>query len=258
MDTRKGIGAAKAKLAAGQTDVLAVQGVSPLPTSGITAVTLNITETDTASSGYLVAYPDGSSLPISSTVNWSGGGISKAAGAIVPVGSDGKIDIHDGGAGNASADVIVDVTGYFTSTGSGDVYVPVPQERVLDTRTTSTASIGPGGLTEIDLTGRDGMPGQYLQNVAGSAIVDGYVLNTTVTQTPSNGYVLVSGSQNPGGTSTVNWTGTNQTMANLAFTQAQLSPLPNGGRDFYVWFYNGSTTGRVQVIADVMGYFTAS
>ncbi|MBR7824742.1 PKD domain-containing protein [Actinospica sp. MGRD01-02] len=255
MDTRKGIGTAKAKLAAGKTDVLTVEGVSSLPSSGVTAVSVNITEVNTTGSGYLIAYPDETTLPNSSTVDWNGA-TTKAAGAIVPVGADGKIDIHNGGGGTAAADVIVDVTGYFTSTGSGDVYVPVTSDRVLDTRK-SGPGIAPGTATSLNLTGKDGMPGEFQNGVVGSVFVDGYVLNATVTQTPADGYLLVSGSQTPDGTSTVNWTGVDQTSANIAFTQAQSTSASDGGEDSDVWFYNTATKGHVQTIADVMGYFTA-
>jgi parallel beta-helix repeat protein len=251
MDTRKGIGAAKAKLAAGKTDVLTVAGAGPVPATGVSAVTVSITETNTTGSGYLLAYPDQATLPNSSTVDWNGS-TTKAATAIVPVGADGKIDIYDGGAGNASANVIVDVTGYFTSTGTGDVYVPATPYRFFDTR--KFEATAPGTTSYADLSGQDGTPPGYVGWAQYNTIVDGYVLNATVTQTPSDGYLLVSGSPTPGGTSTVNWTGANQTTANLAFTQAgRVSASDN--YDYYVYFYNGATTGRVQVIADVMGYF---
>ncbi|HET9168524.1 MAG TPA: PKD domain-containing protein [Actinospica sp.] len=251
MDTRKGLGVAKAKLGAGKTDVLTIEGAGPVPAAGVTAVTVNITETNTTGSGYLLAYPDQATLPDSSTVDWSGS-TTKAATAIVPVGADGRIDIHDGGAGTASADVIVDVTGYFTSTGTGDVYVPATPDRFFDTR--KFEGTAPGTSSNADLSGQDGTPPGFVGWAQYNTIVDGYVLNATVTQTPSDGYLLVSGDPTPGGTSTVNWTGADQTTANLAFTRAGRVSASDD-YDYYVYFYNGATTGRVQVIADVMGYF---
>ena len=255
MDTRKGTGAPKAKLAAKQTDVLPIDGATSLPASGITAVTVNITATNTVSTGYLLAYPDKAALPISSTLNWNGS-TTKAATAIVQVGTDGAIDVYNGGAGTAATDVIVDVTGYFTNTGSGDVYVPVTPDRVFDSRKFNP--VAQGTAASVTLTGQDGMPGEFYDGAPGGAIVDGYVLNATVTQTPSNGYLQVSSARTANGTSTVNWNGANATTANLAFSQADVEPADDGGLGFLVWFYNASSTGPVQVIADVTGYFTAS
>ena len=241
LDTRAGVGGSKGKLAAGHHDVLQIAGAdSQLPASGITAVELNLTETDTSGSGFLVAYPDGASVPNASDLDWQGGA-TKAAGAVVPVGADGSIDIYNGSSDGGGADVLADVTGYFTESSGAAQYVPVAPARVLDTRKQS--ALAANTADDVNLSGVGGLPA-----VNAAYTIVGYVLNATATQTQAPGWLLVAaGGQNPD-TSSLNWTGANQTVENLVFA---------GEDDGTVMFYNGGgTVSRpTQVIADAMGYF---
>jgi hypothetical protein len=242
MDTRNGTGGSTGALAAGGTDVLTVAGAGGLPASGVAAVSVNLTVTGTTQDGYLVAYPDGTATPGTSDVDWQGA-TTKATAAIIPVGADGKIDIANGSTDGGISQVLVDVTGYFMDSAKGDVYLPVPPARVLDTRTGSPieAKSGQG----IGLSGVDGMP-----TINDLGAVDGYVLNTTATDTGQAGWLLLTDDDRFPATSTVNWTGPGQTVANLSFTQT----------DQYLseYAYNGSPSKPVQAIVDVMGYFRQS
>ena len=257
MDTLSGLGGSEGALGAGKTDVLTVAGVGGLPASGIAAVAVNLTVTDTTKEGYLVAYPDGTAQPGTSDVDWQGT-TTKAANAIVPVGSDGAIDISNGSADGGATDVLVDVTGYFTASSTGNVYVPVAAARVLDTRTSSPIA-AQHGLT-LNLADVDGLPSApdpmdypYLDQS-----VTGYVFNATATDTEQPGWLLLNDGASGTGTSTVNWTGSGQTVANLAFTQDQIQNTSEGAGGYFVTVRNGSPSKPVQAIVDVLGYFTAS
>src|SRR5207249_4400762 len=57
LDTRSAVGAPKAPVQAGGTLDLQVAGVSAVPPTGVTAVTLNVTVTEPSTSGYLTVYP---------------------------------------------------------------------------------------------------------------------------------------------------------------------------------------------------------
>jgi hypothetical protein len=105
--------------------------------SGVAAVAVTLTATRPAGGGFLTAYPCGSSPPEVSSVNF-GRGETVAGAAIVPTGSGGAICVST----DADVDVIVDVTGTF-STAGGLRFVPAEPTRTYDTRT------GIGGWTPI-------------------------------------------------------------------------------------------------------------
>ncbi len=73
------------------------------------ALAVNITLTETTGFDFVAAYPAGSAAPPTSVLNADAAGQTRAAGAVVPVSSDGiTIAVAFG------SDVIVDVVGYFT------------------------------------------------------------------------------------------------------------------------------------------------
>jgi hypothetical protein len=102
---------------------------------GAKAVAATLTVTGSNFAGFLTAYPCslGFNLPVVSSVNWLPG--ETVAGAVfVPVADDGTFCMTS----NAPVDVIVDVTGVFSETGTLR-FTPVPPTRMVDTR------IGTGG-----------------------------------------------------------------------------------------------------------------
>ena len=80
----------------------------PVP-SGVSAVVLNVTVTNTRSSGYLTAFPQGAAVPTASNLNWSAGETIPNV-VTLPV-INGKAVFANGSAG--STDVVVDVLGYY-------------------------------------------------------------------------------------------------------------------------------------------------
>src|SRR6185437_12527043 len=111
LDTRKGVGAPKAKIAANGTVAVDVtSGVAGAPAaSTITAVVLNVTITNPTVGGYITAYPDGGTRPKSSNLNFSAGETVPNL-ATVKVGN-GKVDLYNGSGG--TSDLIADVQGYY-------------------------------------------------------------------------------------------------------------------------------------------------
>ncbi len=245
VDTRNGTGAPKKQLAGKASVAAQVAGndKGKLPTSGITAVALNVTVTGSLSSGFLTVYPDGKALPTASNVNFTKGQ-TIANSVIAPVGSDGKIRIYNGS--GKAASVIVDVVGYY-SAGSKSVYVPLPPTRFLDTR----AANGGGPLPSDEY-----IP---LQISTDEPDITGFALNTTVTSTKASGYLAVAPDPNtqqqydddtakplplPSG-STLNWL-RGQTVPNLV----QASTGNNGIIDFF-----NASKGSTNLIIDVFGFY---
>ncbi|HLN80521.1 MAG TPA: hypothetical protein VK392_04950 [Thermoanaerobaculia bacterium] len=83
-----------------------------LPQSA-TAVSVNITVAGPTAPGYLTLFPEGSALPLASTLNYATNQV-RANNAIVPLGAGGGISILCGQS-SGTTDVIIDVNGYFIS-----------------------------------------------------------------------------------------------------------------------------------------------
>ena len=237
LDTRNGTGAAKRPVGPGGVVRLKVLGVDGIPASGVTGVTLNITDAGATAAGYVTVYPDGTTRPNASNLNFQAGQDNPNL-VTVRVGADGYIDLY-----NAHGDVnlIADLAGYYTTaTGleqdmSG--LATVVPTRVLDTRSGIGApkgAVGPGSTTTITLP-------KYTQGGA----TDGAVLNVTVTGGTSSGYITVAcDGPTPPTTSTLNYRA-GQTASNLA------APCAYSGT---LHIYNSA--GHVHLIADLQGVYT--
>ena len=236
VDTRNGTGTPQGKLAGGGTLVLPMAGadVGTLPVSGLTAVALNLTVTDTTGSGGLNAYPDGISKPVTTAVSYNNGS-TNAAMVIVPVGADGSIDIGNNSAAAGSADLVADVVGYFTTAPpyglTGRKYHPLDATRVLDTRLS-------GGALSAGQTYR------YTQSAV-SAVNPTMVVNLTLTQETGTGLIEVYPNSiiTQTGTSSANYTA-GTTVANL-----DLADTYDNAFDVY------NQGGGLQLIIDANGYF---
>jgi hypothetical protein len=241
LDTRNGTGAPKGVVGNGQAVVLNIAGADggALPSSGITAVALNVTVTGTVGGGYITAYPDGTTRPLASNVNFSPGD-TLANLVIVPVGADGKVDLFNGSGGTQ---IIADVAGYFSASGASD-YAPIVPQRILDTRTGGNTPIPGAQAIGLDITDTSAGDSWSLDQT-------GYVVTTTVTNTVAGGYLtLYPYNVARPVVSNLNF-GTGQTAANLALATAGQDSAHNARA---VNFYNG-TGGNLDLIVDMSGYF---
>jgi hypothetical protein len=75
--------------------------------AGATAAALNLTVTNPAAAGYLVAYPCGGAMPVASNVNFAAR-TTAANLAVVRLPADGKVCLT----ASTRADVIVDLAGW--------------------------------------------------------------------------------------------------------------------------------------------------
>jgi subtilase family serine protease len=244
LDTRSGIGLG-GKLGANAVGKLQVGGQNGIPV-GVTAVVMNLTVTNTTGNGFITAYPDGGATPNASNVNFVKGQTVPNL-AVVPVGTDGKIDLSNAGALTGPLDVIGDVSGYFMNSsvvGGASTYTALTPFRAIDTRGAGLNGIsGPlakDGTDTLTVAGLGGIGGDPTAVVA----------NITVTDTNGNGLITAypAGGTVPG-VSNVNFT-KGQTVANSA-----IIPVSQGGQ---ISFTNsGAITGSVDLIVDISGYFTA-
>ncbi len=236
LDTRNGTGGFSAPVGAGATLSLPVEGVDGVPSSGVTAVVLNVTATDPTDSSFITAYPDGTTLPTASNLNFTAGE-TIANLVTVPVGADGDVDFYNH---TGSVNLVADLEGYYTTSGTGSSYVPLSPSRVLDTRNGTggyDAPVGPADTISLPLEGADGVPASGVTAV---------VVNTTVTEPTDASFVTVY----PDGQAV-------PTASNLNFTAGETIPnlvVVQIGADGEIDFYNH--TGSTDLVADLEGYFT--
>jgi hypothetical protein len=235
-DTRPGSGEPNAgqTLGAGTTRDIQVTGAGGVPASGVTAALLNVTVTDTSSSSYLTVYPQGVAQPLASNLNWVAGA-TVANRVVIPVSSAGQITVYNQ---LGSADVVVDVNGYFTngsSTPAGaSLFTPMSPIRVLDTRSTGQ-TLGPGTTLTQQMTGLAGII---------AANVTAVVTNVTATDTTAPSFFTVYPGGSPPTASDVNWVA-GETVPNL--TVASLSG--SGAMDVF------NDAGSADLVIDAFGYF---
>lgn len=240
LDTRKGIGAPNAKIAAnGTVAVDVLSGVAGAPAaSTITAVVLNVTVTNPIDGGYVTAYPDGGTRPTSSNLNFSA---AQTVPNLVTVKvRNGKIDLYNGSGG--TTDLIADVQGYYVD-AAGDGFVPIAPTRLLDTRKGIGApaqAVAAGGTVTLKIEGAGSIPATGVTAVA---------LNVTVTGPTGGGYITVYPDQT-----------TMPTASNLNYTPGETVPnmvVVKGGANGNILLHNTSS-GTVQLVADVAGYYTSA
>ena len=111
LDTRIGLGAPRAAVAAGGTVHLQVTGRGGVP-SGVSAVVLNVTVTAPTRSGVITVFGEGTARPATSNLNYVAAQTVPNL-VIAPVGTGGKVDLYNGSAGTVH--LIADVSGYYRS-----------------------------------------------------------------------------------------------------------------------------------------------
>ncbi|HTJ71990.1 MAG TPA: hypothetical protein VL551_30900 [Actinospica sp.] len=238
LDTRKGLGAPKARVASDHAVTLKVAGVGGVPTSGATAVLVNVTSVSPTAGGNLEVYPDSEARPGTSTVNF-GTGQTVANLAVVPL-VDGKIDLYNDSPGQV--DILADVSGYYTAAGTGSLLTTLTPTAILDTRTGLGApkgKVASEATVALTVKGVGGVPASG----ATAALVDVTALNPTST---GNIEVYPDTLAAPG-SSTLNFTA-GKTVSNEAVVR-----LIDGKIDLH-----NDTLGTTDITVDVLGYFSAS
>ena len=81
-----------------------------VPSSGVSAVSLNVTATNVSSAGYITVFPCGQ-VPLVSSVNYAAPRSSTANAVLVPVSAAGTICFFS----LAAVDLVVDINGWFAT-----------------------------------------------------------------------------------------------------------------------------------------------
>jgi hypothetical protein len=127
-DTRQGQGARPARADAVVTVPVLDRG--GVPATGVAAVSVNVTAVGATTPAYVTVWPSGRPRPVASNLNLRPG-LVVANASLVPVGADGAIALV---VSRGTADLVVDVTGWFADDGS---FRPMDPTRLVDTRVAS-------------------------------------------------------------------------------------------------------------------------
>lgn len=237
LDTRDGVGAVKAPVAARSTLTFTATDADTGP--NVAAVVLNVTAVDPGTSGYLTVFATGTPQPLASNLNFQPGQNVPNL-VITPVGPNGQVSIFNGSDG--TVDMLADIHGYYlggTNTGEAGTFVPTGSQRFLDTRggiPGRAPQVGPKAVIKLPIAGRNGIP----------ADASAVVANITAVQGAGKGFITAFPDDPQPFVSNLNYK-KKEDRANLALTQ--LSPI-----DGSLSLYNGSPTA-VDLVVDITGYY---
>jgi len=240
VDTRSGLGLPQAKLAGGATSSFTVTGgTTGVPSTGVSAVVLDLMTTTTSAPTAMEVWPAGATPPGITNLVAQPGTVGSGTAYVAP-GAGGKVSVTTTA---GTTDLIVDVTGYFTTTDNTAGFSPVPGRRVLDTRHGIGAPHAPipaGGNLDISLAAA-GIPTSATE-----------VVVTATVYSTGNSYLNLSPPSAPNTKATsiavpaANSSGQPSSTTQIAQTDGQSLRLTAG------------PANSLDVLLDVTGYFGAS
>ena len=214
-------------------------GAGSIP-SGAIAITGNLTVTGQGAGGYVSVTTTATATPTSSTLNVPFGD-TRANNLTVPLSATGKLSaVFKSGAGK-TAQLILDVTGYFLPGPEDAGYTPLPPTRFLDSRSGISKGLSGRFVTNIprklDVAGHDGVPADAVAITA----------NVTVVNQTKSGYVSVTPTSQPSPTSSTINVPVGDVRANGLTARLQ-------GGDLWL-VYKAGAGATTDLILDVTGYY---
>ena len=241
LDTRDGTGGLSGPFTSHMARPFQVAGAGGVPANA-SAVTGNMTVTGQTSQGFLFIGPNAMNNPTSSNLNFPAGD-DRANAVTVALSFGGGLWVTFAAPTlGPTANVIFDVTGYFTPDTTGATYFALAPARILDTRDGTGGLSGPFSshvARKFHVAGAGGVP-------SNATAVTG---NLTVTQQDMLGFLFI-------GPVAAN----NPTSSNLNFPQgddrANAVTVALAGDGTLSVTYAAPTLGpTADVIFDVTGYF---
>jgi hypothetical protein len=234
LDTRAGVGAPLGKPGRGATVAVPIRGRGGVPAAGVSAVVLNVTATQATAAGHVTVYPGATGRPVASNLNIERRGQTIPNLVIVPVGSDGRVNLYTAG----GTHLIADVSGYFTdATAPSDndgLFVPIRPVRIQDTRVPFARPLAESTVMRV----RANLPPLPASDVAAA------MLNVTATLSKAAGFLTIY----PAGAPRPQASNLNVEFAGQTIPNAVVATLSGGSFDAF------SQPGN-HLIVDVSGYF---
>jgi hypothetical protein len=153
VDTRSGFGAPKATVGPGGALSFTVGGVAGVPTTGVSAVVLNVVAMSTTTQGsWVTLFPAGHTRPATSNLSPIPG-TSVQNQATIAIGAHGKVSLYNS---SGRSHFIVDVVGYY-SNGSGPKgarFRPIGPNRVYN----APKYLNAGSVQKFTISPAQGLP----------------------------------------------------------------------------------------------------
>jgi hypothetical protein len=111
LNTIAGTGAPAVPVGPGQSVELQVTGRGGVPSTGVSAVAMNVTVTQGTTGGFITVYPTGEPLPFASNLNHTPGATVPNL-VIVKLGSGGKVTLYNS---SGTSHLVADVAGWYTA-----------------------------------------------------------------------------------------------------------------------------------------------
>ncbi|MCU1400123.1 MAG: hypothetical protein JWN62_3232 [Acidimicrobiales bacterium] len=226
-----------AKIQAGSMLEVKVTDIAGIvPTAGVGSVSLNVTATDPAASGFITAYDCGTRQLVSS-VNYAAGA-TVANAVLAPVSATGTVCFFT----STTTDLIVDINGWIAA---GRGFTAISPQRVLDTRADQSPT-ALRSVTKVKISGERELR-VNVTDLAGyvpASGVEAVSLNVVAIEPDGDGYITVYTCGTREAVSSLNYT-TGQTVAN-----AVLAPVSASGT---ICLYSQSPA---DVIVDIDGWFS--
>jgi alpha-tubulin suppressor-like RCC1 family protein/pimeloyl-ACP methyl ester carboxylesterase len=227
-------------IASGSSRCFQVASMAGIPADAA-AVVLNVTAVGYSTNGWLTVFPNGQSVPATSTLNFDHTEYAMANSTIMRIGTSGQVCVNVGtiNAAPGSSQVILDVTGYLTTSALAQMPMLASPERVVDTRTGGGGPIGTGTSRCFAIAGIASIP----------ANATGLVVNVTAVGYRAKGWLTAY----PGGQAVPTTSTLNFDVGEYAMANATIVGLGGGQACINVGTIGG-TPGSSHVILDVVGY----
>lgn len=140
-----------APLTSKATRSIQVTGKAGIPTQDVSGVVVNLTGVNPTGTGYLTAYP-GATRPTTSSLNFTARTV-RANRAVLGLNGNGRFNLYNS---TGTTNIVLDITGYFTTANTGDYYVPLGPTRFDDTR--AAQFLSEGEIESEPIAGKDFIP----------------------------------------------------------------------------------------------------
>jgi hypothetical protein len=242
-------GAGSGPIGSGLTRVITIGGLGTVPSTGVTAIVVNVTAVAPTQATFLEVYPDGATAPGTSNLNPAAG---QVVANLVEVGmTNGKIDVLNA---IGSINVVIDIEGYVSAASTGRYTAASAPARICDTRapgggvpttrcnTSGPSPIGSGATLTFNVNG-GGSP------VPGTGVT-AVVFNLTGIA-PSVPTVLTAFTGTPRPTASNLNLNPHQAVPNRVIV-----PVTCSGGNCTVSIWNGA--GTINIAVDVDGWFSTT
>ncbi|WP_167002532.1 hypothetical protein [Mumia sp. ZJ430] len=238
--TNDGVGLPKALLNAGTTYTAQIAGKADIPADAV-AVFANVRVANSTADGALKLGPAGTNIaaqPVSlnyETGRYSDSGMTLALGTGT---NAGKINL---GLAPGSADVIIDVQGYFTAGSEGGGFTPLTRAPFYDSRT-NDGRLQPGEVRTVQAAGLAGIPED------GTAMAVAATVSAFNWSAPGSVSVYNADLEDNNGTSNV---GFRSTYTGVPEQTTAIIELSGDG----TIAISNNTTGTLDVVLTTQGWF---